>query len=222
MGYGEKGILAIWHDLTPGQEDEMLDWYDREHHVERLNVPGFQSVRRYDALDEGVERLFIRYEVDSPSVLGSTDYLERVNNPTAWSLACQPMIRNNSRTVCQKAAGFGWNGGYAAAIRFSETLPTLDPAMLEEISAQASGICGAEFWIGNSDVTQIKTDEKRLRGKQDNTIAAALIVHATRLHRLHELTSLWQDAAPWTSTKKPRIAHYALSFELSKPFLITK
>ncbi|MDB5612972.1 MAG: hypothetical protein JWQ22_625 [Devosia sp.] len=219
MQRGKMGILAIWHDLAIGREDEMLDWYDREHHPERLSVPGFLSARRYEALDEGVERLFIRYEVDSPGVLASEEYLQRVNNPTPWSLLCQPLIRNNSRTVCRRVANFGWAGGYVAAIRFTHGSPALDLAQVEHASMAASGICGVEYWVADSAATAIKTDEKRLRGKDDRTIDAALVVHATRLHKLRDFTAAWLDNPPWSSTEKPRAAHFSLSFECTQSFL---
>ena len=37
----DHGILAIWHDCAPGREAEFEAWYQQEHLIERLAVPGF-------------------------------------------------------------------------------------------------------------------------------------------------------------------------------------
>ena len=102
----ERGILAIWHDIDTGQSDAVLDWYNNEHHFERLSVPGFRMVHRYSAV-EGAPHLFINYETDDVSVLSSPAYLERLNAPTPWTLTSQPHFRNNSRTVCHRSFAWG-------------------------------------------------------------------------------------------------------------------
>jgi len=41
-----KGVLAIWHAMTPEGDREMIRWHDREHVAERVGVPGFLRGRR--------------------------------------------------------------------------------------------------------------------------------------------------------------------------------
>ncbi|ODT55071.1 MAG: hypothetical protein ABS59_04395 [Methylobacterium sp. SCN 67-24] len=114
------GILAIWHDIVPEHQTDVLFWYDREHHFERLAVPGFRSVRRYQAEPGTSPQLFIRYETESIATLSAPAYLERLNQPTPWTLRCQPQFRGNSRTVCERIESHGGaEGGCAVTIRLA-------------------------------------------------------------------------------------------------------
>ncbi len=172
-----RGILAIWHDIAPGWEGEVLAWYDREHHFERLDVPGFLGVRRYTALGSG-PRLFIRYETVDAAVLGSAAYLARVNAPTPGTLRAQPQFRNNSRTVCRRLARFGRaEGGVVATLRLAGTegWAWRDAATLLE----RRGILAAEVWEADAERSAIASNEKRLRGVADAHVAAVLVVHAS-------------------------------------------
>ena len=45
-----RGVLAIWHTITPEGEAEYWRWHDREHIPERVGVPGFLRGRRYRSL----------------------------------------------------------------------------------------------------------------------------------------------------------------------------
>jgi antibiotic biosynthesis monooxygenase (ABM) superfamily enzyme len=42
------GILAIFNNVAPGREAEFEEWFQHEHLVERLAVPGFLLGRRYE------------------------------------------------------------------------------------------------------------------------------------------------------------------------------
>ena len=46
----EPGILAIFNDCRAGREVEFEAWFQGEHLVERLSVPGFLFGRRHKAL----------------------------------------------------------------------------------------------------------------------------------------------------------------------------
>lgn len=76
-----SGILGIWNDCAEGRESAYEEWYQSEHLIERLNVPGFQIGRRYEAI-EAVRRFLTTYEVEHPNVLTSADYRQRLENPT--------------------------------------------------------------------------------------------------------------------------------------------
>ncbi len=49
----QQGILAIWNDVREGHEAEFNHWFQSEHLLERLAVPGFLFGRRHRA-DFGV------------------------------------------------------------------------------------------------------------------------------------------------------------------------
>src|SRR5512143_2507406 len=69
---GERlpGILAIWNDCRAGREAEFDAWFQGEHLLERLAVPGFLFGRRHQAIS-GSAGHFNFYLVESPEVLTS-------------------------------------------------------------------------------------------------------------------------------------------------------
>ena len=75
------GILAIFNDVAAGREAEFDEWFQSEHLIERLGVPGFLFGRRHKAIS-GSAAYFNFYLVESPEVLTSKAYLERLDNPT--------------------------------------------------------------------------------------------------------------------------------------------
>lgn len=167
------GALAIWHDIESSAEEAVLDWYSREHHQERVSVPGFVSARRWRATD-GSPKFFIYYRVLNPWTLTSAPYLDRVNNPTPWTRQSMPFFRNNSRTVCSVTARHGvGEGGAAATIRLT---PAADRAgalrqwlsddVLPGISLM-NGAVSAELWEAQREATSIHSEERTLRSAPD-------------------------------------------------------
>jgi len=57
----QAGALAIWHDVLPEAEAMVHHWYNREHHLDRVTLPGFLSARRYIAIT-GTPKIFFLYE----------------------------------------------------------------------------------------------------------------------------------------------------------------
>lgn len=55
----QPGVLAIWNDCRAGREAEFEEWFQGEHLLERLAVPGFPAagIRRYPA--QPVTSIFI-------------------------------------------------------------------------------------------------------------------------------------------------------------------
>ncbi len=80
------GLLLTLTEPRPEQETEFNAWYDTEHIVERLSIPGFLSARRWVAdVEPGEGKYLATYELVSPDVLRSDAYRERFANPTAWT-----------------------------------------------------------------------------------------------------------------------------------------
>jgi hypothetical protein len=206
-----KGILAIWHDVGPEDWEETLAWYDREHHAERVEVPGFLSARRYMAVD-AEPRLFIRYETVDSAVLSSKVYLARVNNPTPWSRERQPTIINNTRTVCQVAARAGRaEGGYALTLRLAPRQGDRRAAKSVGWQKRSTsllarcGIVGVELWTADRERTTLPSHEKELRAVPDNVADTVLVLHGTDEAPLREalraelnpesLSEHWRDGS---------------------------
>ena len=175
------GILAIWNDCAPEGEADYERWYQREHLIERVAVPGFRSGRRYEAFS-GDRRFFTFYEVDHPDVLTSPAYLERLDSPTPWTRDVMPFFRGTIRTVCEVAASAGeMIGGVAVTLR-TETpvIVTAAARTLVEDLARRDGVARAQLWTAAGRQTRTDTREARSRGGPDGLIGGALVVECVR------------------------------------------
>jgi hypothetical protein len=198
----QPGILAVWNDCDRTREAEYEDWYRNEHLPERVGVPGFRFGRRYEAVGGASPRFFTYYEVDTPDVLISPAYLERSNNPTPWTrkVMGEKIFRNASRTACRQVLQFGrLRGGYILAVRWNEAAAFANARM--DLEAQAPKLIEthlavrAEIWQAVTEGTGTRSIEQGLRGGEDQSIAGALIVEATRDRDLAEIARLLAPAA---------------------------
>jgi hypothetical protein len=83
------GLLLTLTEPPPGMEEEFNAWYDEEHLPERLSIRGFRSARRWVAeCRPGEGKYLATYELDSPAVLDSPEYLAFLNKPTPWTRRC--------------------------------------------------------------------------------------------------------------------------------------
>jgi len=119
----QPGILAIWNDVTLGREADFDTWFQGEHLVERLVVPGFRFGRRHEAVS-GAPRFFVFYVTDGPEVLTSKPYLERLDNPTPMTrMIMSEVFENMNRTLCRRVARRGdFRGSHAVTVRFNEAV----------------------------------------------------------------------------------------------------
>ncbi|MQG03493.1 MAG: hypothetical protein FI713_07200, partial [SAR202 cluster bacterium] len=85
------GMLAVWCDIPKTVENEFNRWYNEEHVYERLSVPGVLSAARYESVVSGPKHLAV-YELESPDVLKSDEYLNLRNNPSDWSKRMSPEV----------------------------------------------------------------------------------------------------------------------------------
>ena len=174
------GILAIWNDIAPEGYEHFERWYSREHLQERVRVPGFRFGRRYEALS-GDRRFFAFYEVDSPAILTSPAYLERLENPTPWTQETMKSFRNMVRTVCDlRTAAGDLIGSHAVVLRADAAMaPTLAAEELVRELASQDGVARVQLWTGAAQQTRADTAEMKSRGK-DQLIAGALVIECVR------------------------------------------
>ena len=95
-----KAAVAMWWDIAPEVRAEWEDWHTREHMPERLSIPGFLRGTRWIAAS-GQPSYFVLYEAERLETLTAGTYLERLNNPTPWSLKMMPHHRNMVRSLCE-------------------------------------------------------------------------------------------------------------------------
>ena len=179
-GTSEQGVLAIWNDVRPGQEAAFDVWFQSEHLLERLSVPGFRFVRRHEAL-VGTPKYFNFYVVDSPDVLKSKPYLERLDSPTPMTkMIMTEAFINMNRTVCHRTPRRGhFSGSYAVTARFNDApdMPKLT-ALADEL-VKDTRIAGCELWNAVDSAGAPVSAEEKLRGG-DKKIKACLVVDTLR------------------------------------------
>ncbi len=128
MAIAGDGFLALWNDHADRDYDF---WHTREHVGERLGIPGFRCVRRYVGGDGPLPSYFTIYGLDDLEALGSPPYRQLLQDPTPWSVAMRPGMRNFARRGCRTVvrAG-GGTGGLLAACLFSLTSDEADAARI--------------------------------------------------------------------------------------------
>jgi hypothetical protein len=175
-----QGVLAIWHDIRDGREQDFEAWYKDEHFPERLAVPGFRLGRRYEAVS-GAPRYFCYYLTDTPDTLTSAPYLERLNNPTPLTRAMMSgAFLEMHRTVCRRVQRRGaLSAGLTVTARFHQPSAQVPALALLEPLARADGVASCELWSA-ADRGQGTTLEETLRGG-DRRIAGCMTVDTLRL-----------------------------------------
>lgn len=180
MASAQPGILAIWNDVAPGRDADFETWFQSEHLVERLSVPGFLYGRRHQAIS-GASAYFNFYLVERPEVLTSKPYLERLDNPTPMTkMIMTGVFKNMSRTVCHRTLRRGvLRGAYAVTVRFNDrpdeaTLTALLDRLLTDIN-----IASGEIWMAADAAGQPVSLEEKIRGG-DKKIKGALMVDTLR------------------------------------------
>jgi hypothetical protein len=191
------GILAIWNDCAPEGLEHFERWYIREHLQERVAVPGFRVGRRYEAVAGSDRRFFAFYEVDSPDVLSSPAYLERLETPTPWTLEAMKSFRRMVRTVCDvRAAAGDLVGSHAVVLRADGAMaPTPGVGTLVAGLAREEGIARVHLWTAAARQTPADTAEMRSRGK-DQLIAGALVVECLRRSDAERVASALSGGLP--------------------------
>lgn len=176
MANDRPGILAIWNDAAPGRDADFNLWFQGEHLVERLGVPGFLYGRRHQAIF-GASGYFNFYLVESPDVLTSKPYLDRLDNPTPMTkMIMADVFKNMNRTLCYRTLRRGgMRGAYAVTVRFNDQPDEKAlAALLDELLADAK-IASGEIWMAADAAGQPVSLEEKIRGG-DKKIKGALMV----------------------------------------------
>ena len=177
-----QGILAIFNDVAAGRDAEFDAWFQGEHLIERLAVPGFLFGRRHQAIS-GSAAYSNFYLVESPAVLTSKAYLERLDNPTPMTKKIMSEVfLNMNRTLCHRTLRRGaFRGAYAVTVRFNDA-PDIEALTLLAKNWRATpAIAACEIWTAVDPAGQPVSMEEKLRGG-DKKIKACLMVDT--LHQI--------------------------------------
>jgi hypothetical protein len=175
-----SAAMLLSFDVAPEAIAEHDDWHTHEHLPERLSVPGFLRGSRWVATC-GQPRYLVLYEVAELATLGSPAYLQRLNNPSAWTSKMMPHYRGMSRGLCSIAGSFGLGMGHLATLlRFkpqAEARQALQRWLLQDVLPALParrGVGGAHLLQGAAAAPM--TNEQRLRGADAGIDAALLLV----------------------------------------------
>lgn len=137
-----KASLFVWGAVLANNvhDDDLAvnDWWTNEHLAERLRLPGFNRARRYyssSRKDDGSHhstKYLALYDVTSIHDLASPEYMHALNNPTAYTEKCLPLLANLDRSACWKVFEMGFrpssahvSGNWLMLWSFEVTSPTL-------------------------------------------------------------------------------------------------
>jgi hypothetical protein len=174
------GILAIWNDCREGREVEFEAWFQGEHLLERLAVPGFLFGRRHQAIS-GAAGYFNFYLVESPAVLTSKPYLERLDSPTPMTKRIMSEVfLNMNRTICRRTVRRGgFRGAYTVTVRFNVQPNETELHRQLDVALHDAAVAGGEIWIALDPAGMPVSMEEKLRGG-DRKIKGALMVDTLR------------------------------------------
>ena len=172
----DLGILAIFNDVAAGRDAEFDAWFQGEHLIERLAVPGFLFGRRHQAIS-GSAAYSNFYLVESPAVLTSKAYLERLDNPTPMTKKIMSEVfLNMNRTLCHRTLRRGgFRGANVVTVRFNDAPDIEALTLLANELASDTAIAAYEIWTAVDPTGQPVSMEEKLRGG-DKKIKACLMV----------------------------------------------
>jgi len=183
--------MLLSFDLAPEAIAEHDDWHTHEHLPERLSIPGFLRGSRWVAT-RGEPRYMVLYEVRELATLTSAAYLERLNNPSAWTSKMMPHYRGMRRGLCAVAGSVGLGMGNATCVfRFKpreEPAGSLRSWLLQEFLPTLPvrrGI-GSAHLLENASAAPMTT-EQRIRGA-DAGVDSVLLIMGYEVEALGELS----------------------------------
>ena len=122
MSDSRTGMVVIWNDIKEGMRDEFVQWHSIEHLPERVSIPGFISGQRWYG-EHASPQYLTTYVTQNTEVLTSDAYIQRLNDPTPWTLKTVAAFRHTCRAAGEVMWEYGSKkgyGGHILAIRITE------------------------------------------------------------------------------------------------------
>lgn len=149
-----EAVLITQMDIPAETEAEFNDWYTNEHVAERVDLPGFKSAYRFEAID-AAPKYFAYYETDGLEALTSETYKAILANQTEWSQKVMAQFRNFGRVCGPLVARAGrGHGGMALVLRASGG-GGLDAGLqsILETAVTAPLAVGGYLWRADAEAT---------------------------------------------------------------------
>jgi antibiotic biosynthesis monooxygenase (ABM) superfamily enzyme len=106
MAANGTGLLVVWTDVAPEAEAEFNEWYNKEHVLQIVGIPGVLSGRRFEAA-EGKPKYIAIYEMADEKVWNGDAFKEVREKPTQWSKKMLPLFRNTQIGVFRQIFSHG-------------------------------------------------------------------------------------------------------------------
>jgi len=137
-----KGFLLAMMQPPPAREEEFNAWYDTEHIPERLAVPGFETARRYVAV-EGWPRYLALYDMARSDIVATPEYLRVAGaNNSPWTRRILASVEGAYRAAgVQLFPGEAVTQGASRALllRFRGLPAAAEPELLAGLAASFAG-----------------------------------------------------------------------------------
>jgi len=159
------GLLAVWNDISAADEAEFNAWYEEEHFLERLRVPGILTARRYRDVNAPLRYAAI-YDTASVAVLTSPAYLDRLANPSPRTRAIMPRFSNMTRAACEIVADHGAAGSPGSMLAWLE-LADAPAESVRDALASAAPLGRIRVALPDARSTGVPNPEAKFRGSPD-------------------------------------------------------
>ncbi len=93
-------IMAVMMQVDPEHEEEFNRWYDEEHLLERMEIPGYISARRFKLEEgEGMLNFLCIWELEDASPLQSEEYQRQRERMTNLHRRANEVIKQRARGI---------------------------------------------------------------------------------------------------------------------------
>ena len=185
MSDSHIGMVVIWNDIKEEMRDEFVQWHSIEHLPERVSIPGFISGQRWYG-EHASPQYLTTYVTQNTEVLTSDAYIQRLNNPTPWTLKTVAAFCNTCRAAGEVIWEYGSKkgyGGHILAIRITE-LEDLT-ILTEHLNALANnpmlgftGLLRARIVLTAPIASQLPTAERAVRTGDQNEPHIVLLLES--------------------------------------------
>ena len=175
MSDSRIGMIVIWNDIKEEMRDEFIQWHSIEHLPERVSIPGFISGQRWYG-EHASPQYLTTYVTQNAGVLTSDPYIQRLNDPTPWTLKTVAAFRNTCRAAGEVIWESGSKKGYGGHILAIQITELEDLTILtEHLNSLANnamhgvtGLLRARLVLTATNASQLHTAERALRTGDQN------------------------------------------------------
>ena len=175
MSDSRTGMVVIWNDIKEEMRDEFVQWHSIEHLPERVSIPGFISGQRWYG-EHASPQYLTTYVTQNTGVLTSDAYVQRLNNPTPWTLKTVAAFCNTCRAAGEVIWEHGSKKGYGGHILAIQISELENPSILTEhlnafansLEQSLAGLLRARLVLTTPNASQLPTAERAVRTGDKN------------------------------------------------------